>query len=185
MTALSGSWWSGSHDHRGVAVADCPDGNPNGFHILSVDGNRFTIRFRAAKEPEERQMRILLAPARSTEGQASSTSVSFFKAAIPKDHVGATEVIRRHLRRWPAYHSKYRIDQFGPVAMRREAPPRIRLSERYLPKTKQRKIPTLKWSRAPIFGPRVLRPLFKPVRTAVVRAVDEHSREPQVAFAWG
>src|SRR5262249_29710890 len=52
MTALSGSWWSGPYDHRGVAVAGCPDGNPNGFHFLSVDGNRFTTRFRSAKEPE-------------------------------------------------------------------------------------------------------------------------------------
>src|SRR5262249_25652390 len=63
ITALSGSWWSGPYDHRGVAVANCPDGNPNGFHILSVDGNRFTTRFRSAKEPEDRQMRIILAGA--------------------------------------------------------------------------------------------------------------------------
>src|SRR5258706_7287570 len=45
MTALSGSWWSGPYDHRGVAVADFPDGNPNRFHILSVDGDRLTTRF--------------------------------------------------------------------------------------------------------------------------------------------
>ena len=34
MTALSGSWWSGPYDHRGVACADSRDGTPNGFHIL-------------------------------------------------------------------------------------------------------------------------------------------------------
>ena len=39
LTALSGSWWSGPFDHRGVASADSRDGTPNGFHILSVDGN--------------------------------------------------------------------------------------------------------------------------------------------------
>ena len=44
-------------DHRGVASADSRDGTPNGFHILSVDGNRYTTRFVPAKEPNGRQMR--------------------------------------------------------------------------------------------------------------------------------
>ena len=39
LTAVSGSWWSGPLDHRGVACADSRDGTPNGFHILSVDGS--------------------------------------------------------------------------------------------------------------------------------------------------
>jgi hypothetical protein len=51
LTALSGSWWSGPYDHRGVAAADSRDGTPNGFHILSVDGVRYATRFVPAKEP--------------------------------------------------------------------------------------------------------------------------------------
>ena len=58
LTALSGSWWSGPFDHRGVASADSRDGTPNGFHILSVDGTRYTTRFVPAKEPNGRQMRL-------------------------------------------------------------------------------------------------------------------------------
>jgi len=58
LTAVSGSWWSGPFDHRGVAVADSRDGTPNGFHILSVEGNRYTTRFVPAKEPEGRQIRV-------------------------------------------------------------------------------------------------------------------------------
>jgi hypothetical protein len=58
LTALSGSWWSGPFDHRGVASADSRDGTPNGFHILSVDGTRCTSRFVPAKEPNGRQMRL-------------------------------------------------------------------------------------------------------------------------------
>ena len=58
LTALSGSWWSGPFDHRGVASADSRDGTPNGFHILSVDGNRYSTRFVPAKEPNGRQMRL-------------------------------------------------------------------------------------------------------------------------------
>ena len=31
MTAVSGSWWSGPYDHRGIAVADSRDGSPTAF----------------------------------------------------------------------------------------------------------------------------------------------------------
>lgn len=58
LTALSGSWWSGPFDHRGVASADSRDGTPNGFHILSVDGTDAVTRFVPAKEPNGRQMRL-------------------------------------------------------------------------------------------------------------------------------
>ena len=58
MTAVSGSWWSGPYDHRGVAVADSRDGTPNGFHMLAIDGNTYTTRFVPAKEPDHRQVRI-------------------------------------------------------------------------------------------------------------------------------
>ncbi len=58
MTAVSGSWWSGPYDHRGVAVADSRDGTPNGFHVLSVDGTGYKTRFVPAKEPDHRQIRI-------------------------------------------------------------------------------------------------------------------------------
>jgi hypothetical protein len=58
LTALSGSWWSGPFDHRGVATADSRDGTPNGFHILSIDGASYATRFVPAKEPNGRQMRL-------------------------------------------------------------------------------------------------------------------------------
>ncbi|HEY5205339.1 MAG TPA: calcineurin-like phosphoesterase C-terminal domain-containing protein, partial [Roseiarcus sp.] len=58
LTTLSGSWWSGPYDHRGVPSADSRDGTPNGFHILSVDGLTYATRFIPAKEPNGRQMRL-------------------------------------------------------------------------------------------------------------------------------
>lgn len=58
LTALSGSWWSGPIDHRGVAVADSRDGTPNGFHMLSIDGTAYTTRFVPVKEPNGRPMRL-------------------------------------------------------------------------------------------------------------------------------
>ena len=60
MTAVSGSWWSGPYDRSGIACADSRDGTPNGYHVLSVDGNRYTTRFVPLGETRERAMRIML-----------------------------------------------------------------------------------------------------------------------------
>ncbi len=60
MTAVSGSWWSGPYDHRGVAYADSRDGSPNGYHVLAVDGVNYKTRFVPAKEPNGRQIRLSL-----------------------------------------------------------------------------------------------------------------------------
>jgi hypothetical protein len=45
LAAASGSWWGGPVDRRGIPFADSADGNPNGYHVLSVDGCRYTTRF--------------------------------------------------------------------------------------------------------------------------------------------
>ena len=60
LTAVSGSWWSGPLDHRGIACADAYDGSPNGFHVLSIDGTNYTTRFVSAGEPAGKQMRLSL-----------------------------------------------------------------------------------------------------------------------------
>src|SRR3984893_2495139 len=60
LTAVSGSWWSGPLDRRGIASADSRDGTPHGFHVLSIDGAGYTTRFVPANEPDARQMRISL-----------------------------------------------------------------------------------------------------------------------------
>lgn len=61
LTAACGSWWSGPRDHRGIPVALSRDGSPKGFHILSVDANRYQTRFVAADAYEPEQMRMLVA----------------------------------------------------------------------------------------------------------------------------
>ena len=60
LTAVSGSWWSGPLDRRGIASADSRDGTPHGFHILSIDHGGYTTSFIPANEPNGRQMRISL-----------------------------------------------------------------------------------------------------------------------------
>lgn len=59
LTAASGGWWSGPRDRRGIPTADSPDGSPNGFHILSVDGRDYATRFVPAAEKASGQLRVL------------------------------------------------------------------------------------------------------------------------------
>jgi hypothetical protein len=60
LAAVSGSWWSGPFDERGIPVALQSDGCPNGFHILSVDGVRSSTQFIPAHDPNRGQIRLVL-----------------------------------------------------------------------------------------------------------------------------
>jgi C terminal of Calcineurin-like phosphoesterase/Calcineurin-like phosphoesterase len=65
LAAASGGWWGGPHDGRGIPSADSPDGNPNGFHVLSVDGPQYATRFVPAAGKASGQLRVVLdGPAR-------------------------------------------------------------------------------------------------------------------------
>jgi hypothetical protein len=119
MTTVSGSWWSGPYDHRGVAVADSPDGNPNGFHILSVDGNRYTTRFRPAKEPAARQMRIVLDGEAQRDATSDAALRRFFGAPISQDQAAATNVVVNVFDGGPRTVVEYRIGERAPVRMER------------------------------------------------------------------
>jgi hypothetical protein len=60
LSAVSGSWWSGPFDVRGIPVALASDGAPNGFHVLSIDGAGYRTRLVPAHDPKQSQMRIVL-----------------------------------------------------------------------------------------------------------------------------
>jgi C terminal of Calcineurin-like phosphoesterase/Calcineurin-like phosphoesterase len=58
LTAASGGWWSGPMAADGLPVSDSRDGTPKGFHVLSVDGNRYTTRFVSAGHEGAPDLRI-------------------------------------------------------------------------------------------------------------------------------
>jgi hypothetical protein len=60
LTAVSGSWWSGPPDLRGIPVALASDGAPNGFHILSIDGNAALTRLISSENPAAPPLRVML-----------------------------------------------------------------------------------------------------------------------------
>lgn len=53
-----GGWTTGPTDKRGVQAADMADGNPNGYYVLDVAGNTYTMRYKPASLPARYQARI-------------------------------------------------------------------------------------------------------------------------------
>lgn len=56
--SASGLRWSGVPDERGIPPAIMRDGTPNGYAILNIKGNSFTIDYKAANKPDNYRMSI-------------------------------------------------------------------------------------------------------------------------------
>ena len=69
---VSGSWWCGTFDERGIPHATMNDGAPNGYSIVTFDGNQYSIRFKAASRPDEYQMNIYTAEEYEEEAVATA-----------------------------------------------------------------------------------------------------------------
>ncbi len=55
---VSGSWWSGMPDDRGIPHTLMADGAPNGYSMVTFDGQSYSFRFKAAGRPADYQMNI-------------------------------------------------------------------------------------------------------------------------------
>lgn len=71
---VCGSWWRGQPDERGIPHATMSDGAPNGYSIMSFDGSKYGIEFRAAGRPANHQMQIY-APESTTPAELATTVV--------------------------------------------------------------------------------------------------------------
>jgi calcineurin-like phosphoesterase family protein len=180
MTAVSGSWWSGPYDHRGIATADSRDGSPNGFHILSIDGNRYTTQFRAANEPSNRQMRIVL------DGDFHSADRELYRefrmgqllgSPIAQARVSATEVVVNFFDGGPRSKVEYRVGTRAPITMTREARPDPFVHEVFVRNEATKK----SWVKAEpcshLWVARLPADLDAGTHCIEVRATDEYGRE--------
>ncbi len=61
-----GSWWQGTPDEFGIPHTTMRDGAPNGYSILTFDGNQYTIEFRAARSLPSWQMNVIVPPSISS-----------------------------------------------------------------------------------------------------------------------
>src|SRR3984885_8631050 len=126
LTTLSGSWWSGPYDHRGVPSADSRDGTPNGFHILSVDGLNYTTRFIPAKEPNGRQIRLSIDSrfhGISKDADRDFRQVRLLGSPVPRDALGASTLIANVFDGGEKTKVKMVIGDRAPIEMTRRPRP--------------------------------------------------------------
>ena len=113
LATVSGAWWSGPFDERGIAVSDQRDGTPNGYHILEVDSTDVAVRFKGAGKPADYQMRIVFDVAHH---QLNVNGIRDFKAGelldgrISQDHLNAAAIIVNLFDGGPNSKVRYRIE---------------------------------------------------------------------------
>ena len=126
LTAVSGSWWSGPLDHRGIACADQTDGTPNGHHVLSIDGARYTTRYVPATEPDDTQMRIVVEAgfhAEDKEVLRETTMSRALRSPVTADEAGAARLVVNLFDGGPRSTVRFALDGGTPVAMTRVSRP--------------------------------------------------------------
>ena len=175
LTAVSGSWWSGPIDHRGVAVADSRDGTPNGFHILSVDGNSYETRFVPAKEPDGRQIRVSVLSQFHDEMRRDYRPGALLQPRLPSRELHAAAVVANVFDGGPKTAVTLRIGDADPVAMVKRVAPDPFVAEVYA-RNEATKKPWV--SAAPCSHLYVAKlPALKPgTYPMVVEAVNEYGR---------
>ncbi|MBW3540575.1 MAG: calcineurin-like phosphoesterase family protein [Planctomycetes bacterium] len=55
---VSGSWWQGAPDERGIPHATMADGAPNGYSIITFDGHKYALDYKAAGRSADYQIAI-------------------------------------------------------------------------------------------------------------------------------
>ncbi|KQP03285.1 calcineurin-like phosphoesterase family protein [Methylobacterium sp. Leaf93] len=135
LTAVSGSWWSGPSARTGIPSADSRDGTPNGFHVLSIDGAAYTTRYRPAQgEPEERMRIVLESQYRGGSGEVlrDYRPMQTLRSPVPRESVGATNLVVNVFDGGPRTSVRYRIDDGPTVEMVRTRRPDPFVAEVFL-----------------------------------------------------
>jgi C terminal of Calcineurin-like phosphoesterase/Calcineurin-like phosphoesterase len=113
LTAASGGWWGGPKDSRGIPSADSQDGTPNGFHVLSVDGNHYTTRFVPAVGKGTGQLRAVVDGPHAQRARAAAYACG---VALAPSELGACTLVVNVFDGGPATRVTYEIaDRAGPA----------------------------------------------------------------------
>ena len=122
LTAASGGWWSGPYDRRGIPTADSPDGSPNGFHVLTVDGSSYATRFVPAAEKAAGQLRVLVDGPAQRAGAGSQRAAGggqMHATPVPADAVHASELVVNVFDGGPKTKVVFEIGHAQRVSMQR------------------------------------------------------------------
>ena len=96
LAEVRGDGWGGPKNEHGLPATTMEDGNPNGYYILSFDGNSYSTRFKAAGEPEDAQMRIMLEQETSGRNQLSPSQFEVAAWQAPQLVVNVFDGGERH-----------------------------------------------------------------------------------------
>jgi hypothetical protein len=122
LAAVSGSWWSGPFDVRGIPVAVQTDGAPNGFHILSIDGAQASTRLIPAHDPARAQLRLMLdsqAHGERPEVLPDYPVGRLLTGPIDADAVAATRLVANLFDGGPRSVVSVSVDGGAPLPMQR------------------------------------------------------------------
>jgi hypothetical protein len=180
LATVSGSWWSGPLDDRGIPSAVQRDGTPNGYHVLEVDGVDLAVRYKASGRPVDEQMRIVFDVAH--HGHEGGIYRDFrhgelLDGRFSVDEVPAAEVLVNLYDGGPRSRVEFSVGGRGPFPMERRRRPDPFVAELF-----QRHAGVTKpWVQAVpsshVFVADLPDDLGPGTYTVTVRAVDEFGRK--------
>lgn len=179
LTTVSGSWWSGPLDERGVPTTVQRDGTPNGYHVLEVDGVDLAVRYKAAGQAVDYQMRIAFDVEHHGIGADLHRDFrpgELLDGRLDADQVAATDVYVNLFDGGPRSRVEFTIAGHGPIAMER-----VRRIDPWVNELFLRHVATKKpWVKAElsthVFVAGLPEDLGPGVYTLTVRASDEFGR---------
>ena len=111
-STVSGSWWCGLKDETGIPHATMNDGAPNGYSIVNFDENNYSIKFKAARKPDNYQMNIY-APNKIKLNELDSTIILVNIFAGSEKSIVEMQVGRNR-----AWQTMERVDTLDPECFR-------------------------------------------------------------------
>ncbi len=175
LAAASGGWWGGPPDRRGIPLADCPDGVPNGFHVLEVDGSRYATRFvPAATKARGRVRAVIAGPHRRRLRNAACDG----GALVCAGEVAACEIVVNVFDGGPRTRVTYEIaGQTASMPMKRTAMPDPLVAELFARQPELQR-PWVQAVASSHIWTTPLLPCLQPgAHRLTVRATDEYGRE--------
>ena len=118
---VCGSWWRGVPNEFGIPHATMQDGAPNGYSIVSIDGNEYSIRFKAARRPADFQMLVHLPEEIQSSDTAETEVVANIFAGSERNEVhmrlngeGEWLPMEHSPRACPFYVEAFELDSIMP-----------------------------------------------------------------------
>ena len=180
LATVSGSWWSGPMDDRGIPTTHQRDGTPNGYHVMDIRGNRITLRYKAAGRPAEHQMRITLDTAFhqfSKNGIRDYRMGELLSGRIDQEQLQSTEIVVNLFDGGARSKLEYRIGDSPSRPMTRAFRTDPFVEELYL-RSGDSKKSWVKVEPSSHVWTASLPPNLEPgVHTITVRATDEYGQE--------